>query len=299
MNGNIYQKNLRRLGMGLMIFEALDLVLGLVLMGLTASIETLTIEAFRRRGMVYLIVKDLLGFLAGLLSFHASKQTRWHKRIIIAEWVLLGLLIPTTYLAASKEFDGLIDIPLVMISIVIYTLSQLGRGDKEWQNVQTRQRWTLDIKPRSMEEWFNPLVIGPHMELNGDISAAVDRFLLTKKEQGPLEIVALGMGEVSAAMQETMRDIFAAHYSDEEKRVRHHLEDLYRRSVLLIIVSLIVLSMWVRLGMARNTTIMAMLLSNFAGFSLWQVGGYHFDRTEGYAELMRVMIARNAKITFM
>jgi hypothetical protein len=42
-----------------------------------------------------------------------------------------------------------------------------------------------------------------------------------------------------------------------------------------------------------------MLLSNFAGFSLWQVGGYHFDRSEGYAELMRAMIAKNASITFM
>ena len=296
---NIYQKNLYRLGVGLTIITALDLILGLAMVVMVGRVEVLSVSAFSETATVSMIVKDALGFVAGLLSLRASKKSRWQRNIFIAECVLGALIIPATLMAAQRDFDSLIDIPVTMICIIIFTLSELGHGEKEWRRVQTRQHWSLDIKPGSMEAWFNALVVGPHMELNENISAAVDRFLVTKKEQGPLDIVALGMGDVSPAVQETMRDIFAAHYSDEEKRVHHYLEGLYRRSVMLIITSLIVLSVWVRMGMYHNSTVIAMLLSNFAGFSLWQACGYHFDRSEGYAELMRAMIARNAKITFM
>jgi len=96
-----------------------------------------------------------------------------------------------------------------------------------------------------------------------------------------------------------MQEVFTTHYEDEVRRVNGYLESRYRRAVMLVIVSLIAVTLWTRIFLSSTTSVVCAILSNFAGFSLWQIGTTYFERSDGYKSLLRMMIAREAKLSFL
>ena len=64
------------------------------------------------------------------------------------------------------------------------------------------------------------------------------------------------------------------------------------------IISIIAVSVWIDFSPAADEGVTWTILSNFAAFSLWQIGSTHFERSEGYAELLRASIAKQAKLYF-
>ena len=296
---NIYFKTLRRLGIGLIAVGVLDLVLGMLMLLAARRMSTRFYGENRTLAMACMAAKDVLAIVAGVLDLRTCRNPKRLQLMTRVNQALLVATLPLVVLAVEGNIDNLIDLTLVLMVMNVYTLVQCGHRERMWERVRGVAPISLDLKFDQGQLWFNPLVLGPHLALSGNISMAVDRFLNTRKHIAPLEIAVIGLGEVSEATRQTMRDIFVEHYEDEERRVDHQLEILYKRTILLLAVSLIALSVWVHIPTAKETTMIAMILSNFAGFSLWQIGGYHFNRSEGYAELLRVMIAKQAKIVFL
>ena len=126
----------------------------------------------------------------------------------------------------------------------------------------------------------------------------VDRFLSTAKEARPLSITVRCPSEVSEPMRATMQEVFQMYYEDEEQHVNGYLERRYIRVMALVIISIIAVSVWIDFSPAADEGVTWTILSNFAAFSLWQIGSTHFERSEGYAELLRASIAKQAKLYF-
>ena len=294
----IYQKSLKRLGVGLMICALVEFMLSWLTMRAAMKLEAAGIAPSVNVNLMMTCINEAATFLGGLLAVWVCHHKRWLRKIAVLECMLL-VVAAWILLIGMHQDHNTIDISVLMLVLVIFTMLEFGHSEKLWERLSKRPPIDLDLKLDSVNMWFDALVVGPHLELNRQIPDAVDRYLRNVNVPAPLQISVYGAGEVSESLQETMRDVFAEHYMDEEVRITHHLQNLYNRSIGLIVLSLAVLSFWARLGFAKETTVIAMLLSNFAGFSLWQVGDTHFSRSEHYDKLMRVMIAKEAKIHIM
>lgn len=299
---NLYKKSLRRLANGLMLVATIELVMYIfvLVIGKTTKVEVVaeTIEASINP------VNDLLQigilFAAGLIVRLFYHREHVYKPLLIALTVLLVALIICTLLDSNfVAYDMLVITPHLMIYMVIYTLKQIRRNEKKWRRVSHLKPIELDLKLEDRGRWFNSLIIGPHLELNPEISSLVDRFLVTQKTVAPMRIVIHGVGDLSEPMRETMRDIFREHYEDEMRRVGRYLEARYIRMIALLCVSVIGLELWVGMDPENTFSSMRMVLSNFAAFSMWQVGSTYLERSEGQQEMLQITTAKNAEIIFM
>ena len=63
--------------------------------------------------------------------------------------------------------------------------------------------------------------------------------------------------------------------------------------------SVIGLELWVGMDPENTFSSMRMVLSNFAAFSMWQVGSTYLERSEGQQEMLQITTAKNAEIIFM
>lgn len=298
---NIYRKNLKRLGICLIVVSLIDVLLNLVAWRFLirthhTEIEKMTLE------LIGASIKDVLCMISGILGYWLYRsQSQRVRRFIRAEWVLIAVSVLCILFFARGGLDRILDIPLIMALMLVYTMNQLRNRQQLWTRITLKKPAVLELKLNDPGEWFDPMVMGPHLTLGSHVDSAVHRFLVTEKTQSPLEINIYGMELVSEALRGTMREVFQEHYADEEQRVEYYLEGRYSRALGLIIVSLIALVIWVRVsGVTGNddNTVMT-ILSNFAGFSLWQIGNTYFERSQGYEELARVMIARHAQIHFI
>ena len=120
----------------------------------------------------------------------------------------------------------------------------------------------------------------------------------TSKESRPLEITVHCPRESSEALQTTMREVFQMHYEDEERRINGYLERRYVRVMALVIISIVLVSAWINFSPSDDEGVTWTILSNFAAFSLWQIGSTYFERSDGYGELLRAQIAKQAKLHF-
>ncbi|MBQ6595278.1 MAG: hypothetical protein IJH78_06460 [Clostridia bacterium] len=297
---SIYQKNLRRLGICLIIVSIADAILELAFYRLLQTSKTpFTIQL---QSPVGICVKDGLGVLSGLLAwllYYRKEHSRWIIRIEIA---LLTVSLPVVLMSSrgkmANRVDSLINATLVLMAIVLYTALQLERDKRIWGRIRDSKPSMLDLKLNDARQWFNPIEIGPKLELNEEISSVVNRYLETSKEPRPLEITVRCPGKVSDAMQATMQEVFQMYYEDEERRVNHYLERRYIRAMALVIISIVAMTVWINFSPSNDEGVTWTILSNFAAFSLWQIGSTYFERSDGYAELLRVMIAKQAKVHF-
>ena len=297
---SIYQKNLRRLGLVLMCVSILDVFLELTFyMYLSTSTLSFTRQM---QSPVGICLKDGFGLITGILAciqYYHKEHARWILRI---EALLLLLVFPAIIISTkgkiTNRIDSLINATVILMAMVVYTALQLERSERNWQRICDQRASMLDLKLPDIHQWFNSIEIGPKLELNQDISSVVDRFLETSKDSKPLEITVHCPHESSEATRATMQEVFQMHYEDEERRVNSYLERRYIRVMALVILSIVAVSVWINFSPSSDEGVTWTILSNFAAFSLWQIGSTYFERSEGYGELLRVQIAKQAKLHF-
>ena len=297
---SIYEKNLRRLGIILIIVSILDVIFVLTLY------RFMKITVSELHGQVQtpigIYLKAVLGLISGFLScflYYRREHSTWIVRIqVLLLCITFPIIIFNTSGSAAKRVDGLINATLVLMSMVVYTSLQLERSQRNWRRICKIKPAVLDLKLTHSRQWFNSIEIGPKLELNQEISSVVDRFLATSRESKPLEITIHCPQTISEPMRATMQEVFQMYYEDEERHINHYLERRYIRAMALVIISITAVTIWINFSPSNDEGITWTILSNFAGFSLWQIGSTYFERAEGYAELLRAMIAKEAKLLF-
>ena len=297
---SIYQRNLRKLGILLIAVSILDVILELVFYRYLQS----TMKSFTRQlqSPLGICVKDGIGLLAGVLAciqYHQTKRARWIVRV---EILLLVAAFPSILISTKgglpSRVDSLINVTMILMTMVVYTALQMDRSQRNWQKICSASPAVLDLKLSNVRQWFNPIKIGPKLDMNQEIAAVVNRFLETAKEPRPLEITIRCPGTISEPMRATMQEIFQLYYEDEERHINTYLEGRYIRVMGLVIISILAATIWVTFSQPNNGGITWTILSNFAGFSLWQIGYTYYERSEGYGALLRAMIAKQAKLRF-
>ena len=297
---SIYQRNLRRLGLILIAVSILDLVLELAFYRYLQS----TMESFTRQlqSPLGICVKDGLGLVVGVFALILFSHKEYEHWIVVILVLLLIAAFPAIIISTegevSSRVDGLINPTMILMAMVVYTALQLQRSERNWERIRSSQPSTLDLQLNDVRQWFNPIKIGPKLDMNQEIASVVNRFLETSKEALPLEITVSCPGTVSEPMQATMQEVFQMYYEDEERHINSYLERRYIRVMALVIISILAATIWVNFSPSNAEGITWTILSNFAGFSLWQIGNTYFERSEGYGELLRAMIAKQAKIHF-
>lgn len=298
---SIYHKTLRWIGTALIVIASVELVLLLLLIIGVISVNEPELQSeIKDVNITLAFLEVAVDMSAGLLSrLFYRKEGRVRLLFRLENIIFLAMVGLIVFDGNAKGVNSFRATPALLTFMVIYTILQMTRNEKNWQRICNSTPVSLDLRLEDTGKWFDPLVIGPHLELNTSVSDSVDRFLATQRKPLPLLIVLHGLGRVSEPMQETMRDIFQEHYDDEVRRVSHYLERRYLRLIILLCVSIVALEVWIKMNGPRHVNTVETVLSNLAAFSLWQVGSTFIERTEGYEELLRMTIAKIADIRFM
>lgn len=288
------------MGLLLIIVSIADGVLELSFYNFLLTSDTAFIQQLQ--SPVGICIRDVIGLVAGVLScflHYNVHHYRWIVRVLVG---LLIIVFPVTVLLTRGSIvhrvDGLINATLILTAMVVYTALQVERSERKWQKIRDTKPTVLDLKLVDVRQWFNPIEIGPKLELNQEISSVVDRFLSTAKQAAPLVITVRCPNEVSESMQSTMQEVFQMYYMDEEQRINKYLERRYIRVMALVIISIIAMTIWINFSPSNDEGVTWTILSNFAAFSLWQIGNTYFERSDGYDELLRARIAKQVKLQF-
>lgn len=296
---SIYHNTLRWIGTALIIIAFIEMALLLIIAVIPMNNPEIQ-EEIRNINFLYAFLEIVIDLSAGLLSrLLYRREGRIHMLFRLENVIFLVLLVLMALGSAKKGVHSFRATPALLTFMLIYTIQQMTRNEKNWRRICDSAPVSLDLRMDDTGKWFDPLVIGPHLELSTNVSNSVDRFLANQRKPLPLLIVLHGLGSVSEPMQETMRDIFREHYDDEVRRVSHYLERRYLRLIILLCVSIVALEVWIKMNGPRHVNTVETVLSNLAAFSLWQVGSTFIERTEAYEELLRMTIAKIADIRFM
>lgn len=296
---SIYHKTLRWIGTALIAIATIELALLLVIFIVPMKDPEIQRE-IKDINIILAFLEITIDMSAGLLLRLQYRKDRRIRMLFHLENIIFLMMVALmAFASADRQTISFQATPTLLTFIAIYTILQMTRNEKNWRRICDSPPVELDLKLDDTGKWFDPLVIGPHLELNTNVSDSVDRYLVTQRRPRPLMIVLHGLGEVSEPMQETMRDIFREHYEDETRRVSHYLERRYLRLIILLGVSIVALETWIKMNGPRHVNTVETVLSNLAAFSLWQVGSTFIERTEAYEEQLRMTIARIAEIRFM
>ena len=297
---SLFYRNLRTIGIGVILASAVNLAYELIIRRVLTEMGSAYIAYIPLLWGIW--AKNLLGVTAGAaaLVFYRKK-----KRYSAGTLLLLFLcaaeaavIVLSMTGSAAKRLNGLIDLTMLTMIILAYTISQTERDLRHWEKIRKRTPAVLDLRLQRPGDFFNTIQAGPQMVINGEYAAAVSRYLEATGPV-PLEINLLCADRVSEAMQDTMREVFVMNYEMEEKRIRKGLERKYRRIILLFFVSLISISVIREVTFFSDEAILWDLIGNFAAFGLWQIGYLHFERNEGYDELLLVHCAKYARLRFI
>ena len=147
------------------------------------------------------------------------------------------------------------------------------------------------------EEVFDRHVLLPHAELNPTVYNAVNQF--TERYRGERMTLTVFCDIVSESLQHTFREVYAAHYEDEYRKVTMYLYRRYSRVILLVIISVIayhVGSYWT--SQLEKGNFLLDVISNIGIFCIWEIGYTHFERKDAVEERKRIIRARDAEIVF-
>ena len=296
---SIYHNTLRWIGTALIIISVIEMVLLLAIAVIPMKDPEIQRE-IKDINIILAFLEITIDMSAGLLLRLLYRKDRRIRMLFHLENIIFLMMVALmAFASADRQTISFQATPTLLTFIAIYTILQMTRNEKNWRRICDSPPVELDLKLDDTGKWFDPLVIGPHLELNTNVSDSVDRYLVTQRRPRPLMIVLHGLGEVSEPMQETMRDIFREHYEDETRHVSHYLERRYLRLIILLCVSIVALETWIKMNGPRHVNTVETVLSNLAAFSLWQVGSTFIERTQAYEEQLRMTIARIAEIRFM
>ena len=85
-------------------------------------------------------------------------------------------ILVSTRGSVVNRVDGLINATLILSALALYTALQLERSKRNWRRICDSESTALDLKLTGFRQWFNPIVIGPKLELSSEISSAFSGF---------------------------------------------------------------------------------------------------------------------------
>ena len=297
---SLFYRNLKLIGISTVLVSIGNLVYELIVRRTLAEMNSPYISYFPLDWGIW--AKNLTGVLAGAvaLAFYRKKKGYRIGTMIVSLLCLAETAVIILSMTGSvwKRSNGLIDLTMLTMIILAYTFSQTDRGLNRWKRISGKEPVILDLRLPNSGDFFNTIQAGPQMVINEAYASVVNRFLAAKGPV-PLRIDLLCADHVSEAMQDTMREVFVMYYEMEEKRIGKELEGKYRRIMLLFVVSLISIGFLRQFTILNDEVIAWEIIGNFAAFGLWQIGGIHFERNDGYDKLLLVHCAKYAKLNFL
>ena len=175
-----------------------------------------------------------------------------------------------------------------------YTMYRLLFVDRPPASRETEEELVLRLNP---EDLFDRVVMLPHAELNDAVYNAVDQFV-DRYDGSRLKLTILGCS-VNEATQDTFREVYRAHYSDEHEKVARYLHRRYIRIIVLMMISIIAFNVAMHLfSISDDHNFVKEVISEVCIFCIWEIGYTHFDRLESVEEMTRITRARDAEIHF-
>ena len=297
---SLFYRNLKNIGICVILISAGNLVYEMITRQVLADMNSRYLDYIPLYWGIW--VKNLIGVLAAAAALVIYKMRKGYRVGTVIMFLLClaetAVIILGMTGSVWKRTNGLIDPTMLAMVILTYTFPQIDRDLNHWRRISDREPVVLDLRLPHAADFFNTIQAGPQMVLNEAYASVVSRFLASKGPV-PLQIDLLCTDHVSEAMQDTMRDVFATYYEMEEKRIGKELEVRYRRIVLLFFVSLISIGFLRQFTLLNEEVIAWEAIGNFAAFGLWQIGYIHFERSEGYNEMLLVHCAKYARLNFL
>ena len=298
---SLYYRNLRRIGICTILVAAANLVFELLLRHFLAGSASPYAAYIPLPWGIW--TKNLIGVAAGCVAlyFFLKKQHYGAGTLLLAclcaaEAVVIVLSLTGS---AGKRTNGIIDITMLMMVLLTYTLSQTDRDLKRWNSIREKTAAVLDLRLSSPEDFFDPLQLGPKMAIHQAYASVISRFVSSMRESVPLQINLFCPSPVSGPMRDLMREVLEMHYQTEEDRIVSVLEKRYHRVMLLFSISVFVIGIVRQTSIYSNELVVWEIIGNFAAFGLWQIGYTHYERNEAYDELLAVHIAKYAQLRFI
>lgn len=288
----IYSKHLRRLGTAIIVTHILRILIYTVAKSIFHLDDLPDIPLWLH--VAEMVVSLLMAVIAFIVSNHLYliKYTLFGSLALVSAMVVL-------LLHEGESVDALIDLDLLFMCLVLIVQFQIRKRVRVMEFINRRTMNTLDLRIRGPEDLFNPLFLGPHIEPNPDIISAIDTFVRTVTVSAPLTICFHSPQVIAPVIQDTMIETLHLHYQDEMRRVERFMESRFIRYIILIIFSITVLRVMTFLPNKADQTIMWVVFSNFAAFSLWQIGSTYFERAQAFEELTQAAIVGESRIMFL
>ncbi len=297
---NLYYRNLKRMGIGMVLVSIVNLYYEDLIRSVLTTMNSAYVDYIPLYWGIW--VKNLIGTAAGVTALLFYRQKRRYR---IGATILFNLclaeaavIIISTNGSFGVRTNGLVDMTMLMMGILTYTISQTDRDLNRWKRISGRDPAVLDLRLHDPGDFFNTIQAGPQMVINEEYASVVNRFLASTGPV-PLRINLLCPKHVSETMQDMMREVFGMYYEMEEKRIEKTLEKNYNRIIVLLVVSLLSFGLLRQFTLLDDETIVWQVIGNFAAFGLWQIGTIHFERNEGFDELLLIHCAKYARLTIL
>ena len=177
----LYRSHLKPLALALAILSVLIIAAGLPLMrffpGRSPGISPL-----------YILARCVLGLLSAAVAWFTACRNRHYRTAFILSAALLAAAVTLTILFGGNKLDDLTDIMTLMMLLLAYTLLRANQSERRWKRILARKGTVLDLKIGSRDDLFNPIVLAPHLEINGAVVDAVDHYLATAGKNAPLTL---------------------------------------------------------------------------------------------------------------
>lgn len=297
---NLYYRNLKRMGIGMILVSIVNLYYEDLLRSMLTTMNSAYVDHIPLYWGIW--VKNLIGAAAGVTALIFYKQKKHYR---IGTTILFNLclaeaavIILSTNGSLGVRTNSLVDMTMLMMGILTYTISQTDRDLNRWKRISGRQPAVLDLRLHDPGHFFNTIQAGPQMVINEEYASAVNRFLASTGPV-PLHINLLCPKHISETMQDMMREVFVMNYEMEEKRIGKLLERNYNRIILLLVISLFSFGVLRQFTLLDDETIVWQVIGNFAAFGLWQIGTIHFERNEEFDDLLLVHCAKYAQLNIL
>ena len=239
------------------------------------------------------------GIIAIIESIDITYVARFHNIGLIII-LLVPLIVLTTPGAASQKFNALFNLTTIPALVLLYTLALAQREEKQWKIIDKNAPVSLDLRLKTAEDWFNPIQAGPVFSMSDDYVGPMDRYVESLSKEAPLTINLLCAESVSDMMKDTMRETLQMHYEEEENRMINRIAAKYRRAVVTLIISIILIVVWEIIDTRFEDIVYWEIIGNIGAFSLWQAAGFMFyDQGDQFNELLGIRICKHAKLTFV
>ena len=286
-----YQRHLRRMGVILFALHGVE-ILALLLLNNWTEAEQPWDE------LLGLLIECLMAFAAGGSAMLSVKHAKWNRWLTTFTALIFFTLAYWMTGGENENVDNLIDLSLFLVGMVLYLQILEASQDRAWRKTLKAEPLSLDLRLSGSDDCFDALVIGPHLEINREITDEVDHFLNMAERIAPLQLYFHSAATISPMVRETMEEALRAHYEDEELKVDRFLEQRFGRALGLIIISITALQLVKYYSGGQSTAIVWTIISNFAAFSLWQIGSTFFEGSEARHRLLKILTARNAELHF-